>query len=169
MVQMATTPKVPAGAQFIRHNEMQDAEGNLLLEAETAWMLVDTDQHQILRPAEFIGDLRYTEADASPIARRRLTAPPVQKVGERAIRFSELDVNDHLNNAVYADICMDFLPETELRTCETAAFYIHFRREARCGDVLQIERGEYEPGSYYLRAEKPEGCCFEAALRLEKR
>ena len=168
MMQLQTTPKTPMGAQFVRCNEFYDAEGRLLMNADTAWMLVDPETHRILRPSEFIGGMRYTQDGASALPRYRLTAPEAQQVGERPVRFSDLDVNNHMNNAIYADICTDFLPERVFREGEPEELYIHFRSEARAGDLLQVMRGEYMPGSYYFRADKADGICFEAALRMKK-
>lgn len=164
--ELATVPLTPVGAQFLRRNAFLDSEGRQLLSADAAWMLVDPESHRILRPAEFIGSLRYTEAGGCDLPRCRLQAPEALPAGEREVRFSDLDVNRHMNNAVYADICEDFLPPQAALEREPRSFYIHYRSEARLGDRLQVSRGELCPDSWYFRAQKADGICFEAALQL---
>lgn len=168
MLLLQTTPKTPTGAQFIRCNDFYDTNGRLLMHADTLWILVDPDSHRILRPRDFIGGMRYTEDGTSPLLRYRPAAVEAAQVGERAVRFSDLDINNHMNNAVYVDICTDFLPESAFREGEPAKLYIHFRSEARAGDTLCILRGEYGTGAYYLRADKADGICFEAVIRMKK-
>lgn len=163
---LETLALAPVGAQFIRRNTFSDSEGRLLMRADSRWMLVDPDSHHILRPAEFIGDLRYTDGGASSLPRYRLQAPQALPVGEREVRFSDLDVNRHMNNAVYVDICEDFLPREAAIAGEPRSFYIHYRSEARLGDRLRVFRGEAGPGSYYFNAQKADGLCFEALLQL---
>lgn len=164
--ELVTVPLAPVGAQFIRRNTFLDSEGRTLMRADATWMLVDPESHRILRPAEFIGSLRYTDGGGSSLPRYRLQAPEAVPAGGREVRLSDLDVNRHMNNAVYADICEDFLPQQAAVAGEPCGFYIHYRNEARLGDLLQVFRGELGPGCTYFKAEKADGICFEAALQL---
>lgn len=46
------------GSQFLRDFEYFSKEGELLVSASTAWLLVNPVSRKILRPTEFIGELQ---------------------------------------------------------------------------------------------------------------
>lgn len=173
---LTTTPKTPIGAQFIRTNEFFDKEGARILRADTTWLLVNPKTRKILRPKEFGASLLFTQdALPCPLVKYRVAKPErVQQVGVREIRYSDLDVNRHMNNAAYADIICDFLPEGVYQNGRPSSLFISFQNEARLGELLTVSMGEETSADtaaqqeYYIIGEKENGCCFEALLRLEK-
>lgn len=171
-----TTPKMPSGAQFLRCNDVYDARQSLVLRADTLWMLVDPHTRRILRPAAFLDllpdGMSFYPADKVKLP---LAAPEgVDPVGTRAVYYSDLDVNRHMNNADYADIVCDYLPEGTLDAAEPTHFLIHYQSEALLHTQLQIFRAPC-PGGFYIRANKinphdqsDEGKCFESSILLQK-
>ncbi|MBQ9802125.1 MAG: hypothetical protein IJW51_03545 [Clostridia bacterium] len=88
-------------------------------------------------------------------------------VGERAIAYSDLDYNMHMNNTKYPDMVCDFLPNpTSVRITGMALSYCH---EAAFGDRLTVERAEGGEGVYYFRTKKGDTVCLEAMVTTEER
>lgn len=165
-LRVVTWPRPPKGAQFLRDISFYSRDGREILRAQTAWMLADPHSHRICRPSEYpyripYADMPYTDE----AARMKCRAPEaLRPVGEREVRYSDLDTNGHVNNAVYGDILCDFLPFEEISSRELAVFKIHYAREARWGDRIRLFLGENGSEGRYLLGESGGEKCFEAEV-----
>ena len=110
-VTVRTRPHPAKGAYFLRETQLE-ANGKPLIFGNAAWILADNETHRVLRPSAFDWDYPFDPAEFnSDIARKRIPEPEnTLLLGERQIRYSDLDGNRHVNNAVYGDILCDFLP-----------------------------------------------------------
>ncbi len=76
--------------------------------------------------------------------------------------FSDLDENNHLNNAYYSDIVADFAP-VSLYDHWISGLQIAFLSEARLGDTLAVGVQERESGFLLTARNGRTGAnCFEA-------
>lgn len=168
-----TTPLPPSGVQFIRQNEVFDASGSLILRSDSLWALVDLRSRRILRPSSFAGSLNFGE----PFSRDRLSAMRIHTpadaknsssspVWEREIRFSDLDINCHVNNAAYADFVMDALPDEVSLEKEPKELLISFHNEICLHDRLSVFCFQEAPADWYISA-RTEQPCFEASIQFE--
>lgn len=124
------------GASFLRDFEIYDGLVQKLIDARTEWILVHPESRQIIRPSSFEGlraILPEKQADAPECKRLKLADGDF--AGERPIRYSDLDGNGHVYNAVYADMAVDVLPPS-LREKTLRTYQINFNHEAKLGDTL---------------------------------
>ncbi len=169
-----TTPLPPSGVQFIRKNEIFDASGSLVLRSDSLWALVDLHSRRILRPSAFPGSLSFGETFSRdrlsalrihiPADMKNASLPPAW---EREIRFSDLDINRHVNNAAYADFVMDVLPDEISLKKEPEELLISFHNEACLHDRLSVSCFQGTPVSWYVSA-RTEQLCFEASIRFKE-
>ncbi len=137
-ITVSTWERGNKGASFLRDFEIFDTEGKNLIDAHTEWILVNPQSRQIIRPSSFEGIramLPEKQADAPDCKRLKLVEGDF--AGERQVRYSDLDGNGHVYNAVYADIAVDVLPPA-LREKELRAYQINFIHEAKLGDTLSL-------------------------------
>lgn len=156
------------GAQFLRFAEMLDEAGNVLVDAQTAWLLCDPVTRRIVRPSRFTeGQLQRMDLDVAAPEPGKLafTCTPENLLGERPVRYTDLDANGHVYNAVYADIASDFAPSS-LFEGVLKEFHINFVSEAKDGDTLQIH-GAQEGNGVLVCGEIEGRRCFETALIVE--
>ena len=147
-VEMATMAKPLRGPRFIRDCVFTDGEGRRLLRAETVWLLANPTEHRIYRPSALPYPIPEVD-DGEPVLtpKGRLEPPsPLHILGSRPVRFSDIDSNHHVNNAVYADICCDFLPAQWLSQMQPRRFYLHFANEAYLGETLEISAASIPRG-----------------------
>lgn len=155
------------GVRFHREFTIDSAEGERLVSALSLWVLVDPQNHKILRPAAFrhsmdpedsmIGGAIGDCAIPKPVAAAQETTSTVD------IRYSHLDVNRHVNNSIYGDFLCDAVPYDALvqRGLDTAV--IHFQNEATWGEKLEIITHQMESGAYHVLGRHADGAaCFEA-------
>ena len=144
-------------------------DGEEVIHATTQWVVVKYDTRQIVRPRDFPGDIVSAELECNTISLpRAFDTAELDFVGDRVVRLSDLDENDHLNNCVYSAISLDALP-FDRKANFVSELYIIFRQEARLGDVLRLSAAEKETGfvvsAYNSTADRP---CFEALCALGK-
>lgn len=123
------------GVQFLRAMQFFDKSGEKLIEAQTHWIIADPDTHRILRPNAFPFEMPCF-CDKVEFDGRRIKVPDdAVEAGIRQVRYSDIDCNNHMNNAVYADIISDYYPGG-LENKQLREFQINFEGEAVLGDKI---------------------------------
>ena len=161
-----TWAKGTKGAYFLRDCTFSDQNGYLKVEISTMWILVDPKSHTVLKPnsLSFSIDMR-PDLSVSVQAKQRMKTTVPEYYGIRPVRFSDIDCNHHINNAVYADICCDFV-HANLWEQEIREFAIHFAHEAKFGEELAIFGETFSKDSHIILAKTGETVCFEASIVL---
>lgn len=166
-VVVKTCPLKPKGAQFLRNVYLETPEGEPLAEGYTSWVLVDPHSHKIHRP----GDWRYPLPYVEPEKNLQVTAMKAQKpeqeweMQEYKVRYSDLDCNRHVNNAVYGDLALDVLPLEIVLERQVSRFFVHFVKEARVRETISLHYGPLDgENCWYIGGEVAGHCCFEAQV-----
>ena len=163
------------GVQFFRCYSMTDAQGNPLIDSVTAFALVDTENHRLLRP-DALGEFGWPDqpdcVNNCPDPGREVP-PALIEVAAFKPRWSELDPNGHVNNTRYADYLCDNIPSGMDRK-KVTDLYIRFDREIRPDDRLSIcaaeERWQTEEatgGVAWVSGTHARGAAFVAKLCYE--
>ena len=157
-----------SGPFCIRDYALRDEEsGDRLAVCSSVWILCDPVSRRILRPRQFPhemqqhAELALTETDAGKI----VLPEELQPAGSRTVRYSDLDGNGHVNNAVYADIACDALP-IGLFDRGIAEFSVNFIREAKYGDRIELSVGKRD-GAYCVAGSVDGTGCFTFAVRFD--
>ena len=152
------------GASFVREFLVSGSEG-LVAEATTYWVLLDFEKRTVLRPSALMFRIpaMNVEGLGVPIKKRIVSKDTVLgSCGKYEVRFSDLDENDHLNNAFYSDIIADFSP-VSLYENRISAMQISFASEARLGDILDISASPVDGGFILVAGNERTGSvCFES-------
>jgi len=161
----------PKGVRFVREFVIDTPGGERLVSCLSHWVLVDTQNHKILRPSAYPRTIDWQEPGLDPalcgsvIPKGRLAGAEC-RVQERTMRYSHLDINAHVNNSMYADFVCDALPFAELAGRGLSVLVLNFQKEARQGDVLRVECAQISPGEYKVTGTNAGNACFEALARL---
>jgi medium-chain acyl-[acyl-carrier-protein] hydrolase len=135
------------GPYFYRDYEVKTEKGELLVSGSSHWFLIDITTREVLRPSALIEGKRQIEerkSDCSECEKlRKIEALPV--LGKRPVFYTDLDGNAHVNNAVYARIAVDFLPD-EIRQKEIKEFSINYFIETKLNESLELAGGETANG-----------------------
>lgn len=164
---LTTYPREPKGAQFIRDTVFETEQGERLIEVSIAWLLVDATTHRILRPSTFdVYGVEMLPNDGEQITGYKIKKPSHNGVLHmRQVKFSDLDYNRHVNNAVYADIICDLLPYEIMANKELASFGILYQKEAVFGQILEMEViSSWSNTVFYVGGLVAGERCFEAEI-----
>jgi len=146
-----TFPAESHGFTFLRCYLLK-REGTTIGRAVSAWALVDTATHALVRVNDFdLGLETYSPLD---LTLTRISMPTeLKKLGEYTVVYSDLDQNNHMNNTRYPDMFANFLPLENKRIDEITISYLN---EAVRGEVLTVF-GAAHNDRYYIRAIKENG------------
>lgn len=165
VVTVKTHPRGVCGAQFYRDFKVYSGDEQIIDVMQTS-IAADPQSHKILRPKKFLDYGVFSGKKVSPEERVLKAEIPedLPFVGERPIRYSDLDYNCHLNNTVYGDIVTDFLPggAEGYRYGEAQVNYIN---ESALGDVLKIYAAKKD-GHVLMKGVNSRGCGFTATAAL---
>lgn len=153
------------GTKWVRDCVMKSMDGELLVESTTGWVLMDLTERRVLRPTKVPGLTILTAPElALPSARMdRMQIPEdLPVVGHYDVHYTDIDYFGHLNNCVYADFILDFLP-TPINGREVTKLDISFIDEAHQGDTLELRAAEID-GVTYFEGCHERGRCFQAIV-----
>ena len=135
----AVTPK---GASFDRCYRLLCGD-TVVAQAYCVFGLLDLNTKKLCRADDV--DFSYWEDEPLPISTRfRLPDTELSVVGEREIRYSDIDCNAHMNNTNYPDMLCDFIPDID--GVQVADVQIRFVNEAPLGERLTVKRGVVADG-----------------------
>lgn len=166
-VHITTWERECKGVQFFRSYRFEDAAGNLLIDACSAFAMVDPVSHKLQRPKVFheLCNVENKEKTTTcPLPDKIILPEGMEQVGVRTVRYSDIDYNGHLNNTVYADLLCDFLPGG-MNGRQIKEFALQYIGEAVEGDEIKISASA-QGQTVYLSGEHARGKCFEGFLKF---
>ena len=161
-----TRPSWPVRAVYHRFTTLSDPDGRELCSVDARWCMIDPQARRILRtPPESLDFpfLEQVERSHDIAIQKPETLEPV---GLCTATYSRTDRNGHLNNTNYADCICDALPLEEMSTRPIAKMVIHYNRELKLGEEMELFRGKTGENTYYLCGKRQGATCFESAVTL---
>jgi acyl-ACP thioesterase len=143
-VKVCTWPYQVRGMMAHRLYSIEAEDGEVLMYADSLWVLMDLDK---LKPARLTDEI----VNAYPIdatlpqfnlehSKLRL-ATELEKVGEFTVTDRYLDTNNHMNNSHYIDVTRLYLPEQSFSTIN-----INYKKAALLDDKLDVYIGKIDSG-----------------------
>lgn len=157
------------GASMYRDFDLFVA-GEPVGEAVSTWVLADQDTHKLLRLST-ISEVQNTDG-GERCKQRMLTRVRLPEdmtlAEERRMRYSDTDINCHVNNSKYADFICDALHLEVLgKGAFVSALQVGFLAECLPGESIHVYTG-YRDGTRYVHGSDADGRSrFDAALTLE--
>ena len=165
VVKVRTWPHSLSRFSFIRDFTMHDAQGQLLAKASQEWVLMDVQTRKFASPKDhYQGPTDFCEDRAFEKKARKA---PTFEEGNRPVRtvtpaYSDIDLNGHVNNAMYANFIVNAIEPDA--SCALKTLQIDYRYEALPGQPLLIHT-LVEEGRVLLKGLSEDGTvAFGAAL-----
>lgn len=114
--------------------------------ASSTWLMIDFERRRPIRIPDFVASIELPDRPR-PIAEmpaRLPDLPAAIQSMQHPVRYSEIDLNGHVNNVRYVEWSVEALSAVFVETHRLAALDVHFRGEANYGDNVVIEAGEVE-------------------------
>ena len=143
----------PSGVErlFVHREFTVRRDGAEVARASTAWLVLDLDKRRPVRPDEVLDPALRPRLEAVAPIPPRLPEPGGGAPGRRFdVRYAELDVNRHVNNATYVAWALEGASPERWASSRACAVEAHYVAEARQGDAV-VARTE-ELGAELLHA-----------------
>ena len=146
-------------------------DGEMVGQAVSAWVLADLGSHRLLR----LSAIPFLEGtDGGDLCKEKTLSkiklpPDMQEAERRRMRYSDTDINGHVNNTRYADFACDVL---ELERRGTGIFVssmqLGYTAECRAGEELILRRGCEEETVFVQGVDNAGKSRFEVQLNFGK-
>ena len=154
---------------YPRQFEVLNAEGEVVIEATSNWTLLDLVRRRIAMPKR-VG-LTFPE-DIPETGNVEIETEFDDEIGyefaeKRQVRYGDIDVNGHLNNARYVEWMCDVFGYEAFKNKYIADLSVQFKKETAPGDWLILEKKE-ENGTFKVRGLDEDGIVHFVAEGLWK-
>jgi acyl-ACP thioesterase len=149
-ISIRTWPRPIDGAFAMRDFQMCNHRAEVLVSGSSAWIILDALSRRPQRPGKLLSAFstdpnhRATERDPEKIAEAKALEPGI----ELPVRYSDIDVNGHVNNARYVGWLLDSYPIAFHQQHSVSQLEINFLGETRAGDRLTCVRVEVVPNQF---------------------
>lgn len=151
--------------------EVRDGAGALIGHAYSVWALINIDTRQPcdlhhIPGGSFDDYLLPTPDFPIPGPGRIRMGKDAATEAERPVRYSDLDINCHLNSIRALEIALDIFGREQYERTPLRRVEMAYALECFCGEVLSVCKEQKAPGVYDIELRKPGG---ETAVRAQLR
>ena len=128
---------------FLRDFIMTDKEGKERVKATTSWLVLNLETRRLVRDPMLMEEGTVCTENVIETPADKVQMPkdvPAELVLEHAVAYSDVDMNNHTNNAMYMQWAMDAVDYETASTKAVKEITINFNRETKAGDVVAIYR-----------------------------
>ena len=134
-VNLSTYPNEMMHFIYPRTFEIKDLDNNMLVKATSMWCLIDTNTRKIVLPSE-TGVGVKSDIKADPMT--KIVAKDNKLVERRIVKYTDLDLNKHLNNTRYLDFICDLYDSKFFIDHKINKINIAFHQEVKEGEIVDI-------------------------------
>lgn len=141
-----------------------------VISATSAWLILDIQSKRPQRMQQF-SDLMPLLTDKHAINNSHKKIPSVEEVHEyqeKIPAYSDLDINQHVNNVKYVEWALDLFSLEYQETHQIKEFEINYRNEVAYNELVKLERqNDSSPDSFIIQGvnKETEKCAFRAFLK----
>lgn len=125
----------------LRDFVVRSAQGEILVQATSYWLMLDARSRRPVRPDSFFTRLKHEQhAVEAPI--EKLESKKEALSHTEIARYTDLDHNRHVNNIRYVSWMLNSFPLDFFSQHELKGLQINFQSELREGEVVEIYKHE---------------------------
>lgn len=145
-IRVCTYPGKDMKFIYPRYFRIEDLNGNVLIKASSTWVVLHSDTHKIhLNPfdGKTLPEECYNDEEDLP---KKVTPTNMELIDKRKVRYSDVDLNKHLNNTKYIEYVQDIHDMSFYENNKIKHIVINYNKEARYDDAIsmKISKGDVE-------------------------
>lgn len=115
-------------------------EGEELLHAASLFLLVNKDSRALSKPIEETVSLPIVVIEGEPKLPKMMQKYPLLSFAQkRQAAHTEIDHNNHVNNACYIDWLYEIITPEYLRSTDIKGMWIQYEKEVVLGDEIELK------------------------------
>ena len=130
---------------FPRYFQLEDLDGNVLIKASSIWMVLNRESHRVvLNPFNgFKAPTEHLEGE-QPLPEKCVVGDG-ELVETRKVRYSDIDLNGHLNNTKYIDYIIDIHDSDFYKKNRIKHFLVNYEKELKDDNELSLYSNKSNP------------------------
>lgn len=124
---------------FPRFYQIYNLKGELMISASSSWALLDNVTRKIkMKPFDNDFKLPYEKDDKDISLPEKVNVEDVTFIDKRKVRYSDIDLNCHLNNTKYIDYLIDIHDIDFYKKHRIKEILINYDKEIRYNDEVEF-------------------------------
>ena len=142
----------------IRNFLLKDESDNVIIRAKSQWVLIDIERRRPVSLSKYFPEYEFlNEPVMEDDFHKLLSVENPDNVKDIWVRFDDIDINNHVNNAVYPLWAAESI-DSEYRMKHTPAeIEVCFKKEALLGEQVEVRYMLRENQSIHTIADKNSG------------
>ena len=166
-IEIVTFPEPPKWFFLPRFTSVLDMNGNVLLECETIWAVIDFKTRKPVLPSQINLDIEYKdECEKTLGVDSKIVPLETDKTLDRKVLFTDCDINQHMNNTVYVEWACDLLGSEYLKSKKLVDWRMAYHTEAKEGETLTMNYA-LKDDVLYVIGQVGERKVYEVWLKFE--
>ncbi|MBU1077719.1 MAG: hypothetical protein KKH98_10525 [Spirochaetes bacterium] len=157
-VVIQTWPKGVERLFALRDFLIMDKEKRVIVEASSVWILYDIKASRPARVEKFIKDpgLFSSRHAVNEVPGRIEPSDELETVNEKKVVYSDIDVNEHVNNTRYLEWIQDSFDREMFQKQNIQSLQVNFLKEVRYSDTVLIKKSQDRDGLTMIQMEDKE-------------
>lgn len=166
-IEVVTFPEPPKWFFLPRFTSVLDKDGNVLLECETIWAVIDFKTRKPVLPSSINLNIEYKdECEKTLGVDSKIVPLETTNSLNRKILFTDCDINQHMNNTVYVEWACDLLGGEYLNSKKLVDWRMAYHTEAKEGETLTMNYA-LKDDVLYVIGQVEERKVYEVWLKFE--
>jgi acyl-ACP thioesterase len=151
-VTVTTWPRGMDGMFALREFLVNLADGTQIAAATSSWLVLDEEKHfpQRIDPDDFVEFSKTKETALNLVAEKLPKVDDAFKVETFKVKYSDVDVNRHVNNGRYVQWAIDSLPLDNLLNRTISSLLVNFMGEASFEDIIALWKTDHSDSGYHV-------------------
>lgn len=139
-ITMQTWPEQPGKLEFNRNFIIYDKNNNIMAKAISQWVLIDFNTRKLRRSSILEEQFPQSDKESAIVYNLGKIKPKGSLVRsyKKTVGYSDIDLNEHLNNAKYIDYIMDCFTIEEHKKHFVKSIEINYLHEALPGETIEL-------------------------------
>lgn len=149
-----------------------DGDNTLIGKATTSWLMLDGKTKRPVRPDILIQRIppEGIENAIEQVCGKIETNPDMDLVNEVRVGYTDIDINQHLNNVRYIEYILNCFPTDHYKKKRINSLQVNFLSESRYNDTIRIYKsvaGDDAIGYYIEGINQNEQKVFQASVEWQ--
>ncbi|MCQ2734754.1 MAG: thioesterase [Alphaproteobacteria bacterium] len=146
----------------IRDFTLKDKNGEIIALASSQWVLIDYERRRPVALKKHFPNYSFIPERVIAEDFPKINPPQSHNVYDFEVRFDDVDVNNHVNNAVYPLWASESLDNNYRKEHFISEMNISFKKEALYGETVSIHTTHEQDESLHLITDKNTGTTLAA-------
>lgn len=155
-VKLQTWGKKQHRLYSLRDFFLLNSKDEIIIKGTSAWLLLDAKSYRPKILTQLYPDLKMLdEKDALPDLPKKIIPPKdSEKLYSKKISYSDIDLNQHTNNAKYVEMMFDCFDHAFHKEHTVKSLTASFNAETKFGDEINLYKGSVDSQFHYVEAKK---------------